>query len=169
MNEQSNDPYKTPEAVLVQPSDDSSILSFKRFSAWAVFVLSVITLGIYAYFWLFSRTKTINKVHENPISSALMICFLIGVLFSYASSFTGDSEVAVMAGLVITIAYLVLYIVVIFTMRNRLQDIMNRSSNKQYKLNRVLAFFFYSIYFQYKINECIDDLQSSAQQPSTVG
>jgi len=42
---------------------------------------------------------------------------------------------------------------------NRLQDIINRSGNKQYKLGTIMTFFFYAIYLQYKINECIDELQ----------
>ena len=153
-------PYKTPEAHLVQTTSDKSILAFKRFSAWGVFGLTIVTLGIYPYFWMYTRTKTINSIHENVISPALVSAFLVVVALSYASSFFGESQQAILAGLAISLLYLVLYLVVLFKIRNRLQDIINRSSNNPYKLGTILTFFFSSIYLQYKINECIDEIQS---------
>ncbi len=46
---------------------------------------------------------------------------------------------------------------------------MNRSGNKQYKLGGVLAFFFNAIYLQYKINECIDELQQTPFDAPSIG
>ena len=158
IQESSDNPYKTPEAHLAQPTNDKSILSFSRFSAWWVFALTIVTFGIYPYFWMYSRTQIINSQHNNKISSILTVSFLVGTLFSYASSFFGQSHAVNVAVMVITLVFLVLYIVLILKMRNRLQDIINRSSNTQYRLNRVLAIFFYAIYLQYKIKECIDEL-----------
>ena len=159
MSEATNDPYRTPEASLVQPTNDQSILAFRRFTAWGVFGLTIITFGIYPYYWMYSRATIINSLHEDKIPLALPLSLMGVVFLSYASSFFGEGETAIIASLVITLIYLVLYFVVLFKIRNRLQDIINRSGNKQYKLGPILTFFFYAIYLQYKINECIDDLQ----------
>lgn len=161
MNESNDNPYKTPDATLVQTASDDSIQSFNRFSAWWVFGLTILTLGIYPYYWMYSRAKIINSMHQDKISPVLMFLFLIVVALSYASGFFGDSQAAVLVGLVITLVYLVLYLMVLFKIRNRLQDIMNRSSNHEHKLGPVLTFFFYAIYLQYKINECLDGLESN--------
>ncbi len=157
-----DNPYKTPEAHLVQSTNDKSILWFGRFTAWGVFGLTIITLGIYPYYWMYSRAKIINSLHEDKIPLILPVLLIGFVILSYASSFFGESAAAVIAGLAITVNYLALYIAVVFKIRNRLQDIINRSSNKQYKLGAILTFFFYAIYLQYKINECIDE-----QKPGT--
>lgn len=162
MNESNNNPYKTPDATLVQATGDGSIQNFKRFSAWWVFGLTILTLGIYPYYWMYSRAKTINSLHQDKISSVLMFIFLVVVALSYASGFLGDSQAAVLAGLAITLLYLMLYLMVLFKIRNRLLGIMNGSSNREHKLGPVLTFFFYAIYLQYKINECRDGLESGA-------
>lgn len=162
MNAPDDNPYKTPEAYLVQSTNDKSILEFRRFTAWGVFGLTIITFGIYPYYWMYSRAKTINSLHDDKIPMVLPISLLGVVFLSYASSFFGESAEAIYASLAITLIYLVLYLVVLFKIRNRLQDIIDRSANKQYKLGIIMTFFFYAIYLQYKINECIDELRPGA-------
>ena len=157
MGEMNENPYKPPEAELSSTDNNKSILQFKRFSAWAVFGLSFITLGIYPIYWLYTRAGVVNSIHENKISAALLVSMVLVTVVSFASSFLGESEVAVIASGVISIAYIVIYFLVLFKVRNRLVDIMNRSSRSQYKLSPVLTFFFFSIYLQYKINQCIDE------------
>jgi hypothetical protein len=78
-------------------------------------------------------------------------------ILSFASSFFGEGNIAVIVGLVVAIAYMVIYILVLFKVRNRLVDIMNKSCTSVYKLGPVLTFFFFSIYLQYKLNQCIDE------------
>ena len=158
MTESEENPYKTPEAYLVQPSQDKSILEFKRFSAWGVFGLTIITLGIYPYYWMYTRAKVINSVHDDKIPMAWPTSLFVIFILSYATSFIGESNEAIIANLVITVVYLVLYVIVLFKIRNRLQVIINRSGNKEYRLGPLMTFFFYAIFLQYKINECIDDL-----------
>lgn len=158
MSDFNDDPYKTPEATLTTAGEAQNILDFQRFSAWGVFGLTIITLGIYSYYWMYSRMPTINAMHKDKISKGLLINFLVVTVLYYASSFVGETEAAIIFTLGITLIYMVLYIIVVFKMRNRLQDIMNQSSNNQYQLGSVLTFFFNAIYFQYKINECIDDV-----------
>ena len=157
MDEMNDNPYKTPEAELSSTDNDKSILQFKRFSAWGVFGLSFITLGIYPIYWLYTRAQVVNSIHEKQISSALLMSMVLVTILSFASSFFSESDVAVIVGLVVAIAYMVIYILVLFKVRNRLVDIMNNSCATVYKLSPVLTFFFFSIYLQYKLNQCIDE------------
>ena len=159
MNEPTDNPYKSPEARLDQSNSGKNVQILGRFTAWGVFGLTIITLGIYPIYWMYSRAKIINTLHEDKISSALLISFIVFAILTFFSGFFGGSEAAILAREVIPLVNLVLYLIVLFTIRNRLQDIVNRSGNKQYKVGIVLTLFFFVIYLQYKINKCIDELQ----------
>ncbi len=113
----------------------------------------MITLGFYLYYWLYSRTKVINSLHEKPISMILLGSLLTVFVVSSTSSFWGESPPAIIAGLIITLVYLVLYIVTVIKFKNRLQDLLTRAHGQQFKVGGFLSFMFSSIYFQYKIND----------------
>ena len=49
----------------------------KRTSTILYLIFSVITLGIYECFWVFSRKRSLNKIAESKISDALVIIYLI--------------------------------------------------------------------------------------------
>jgi len=159
MAEAENNPYRTPEAPLKQAVDKESILLFKRFTAWGVFGLTIVTIGIYPVYWMYSRATVINSFHENKISPVFLYTLVVAVILSTATLFFGPGDTEVIIGGVITIVYFVVYLIVLFKIRNRLQVIVNQTSDKTYNLSIILTFFFYVIYLQYKINECIDDLQ----------
>lgn len=164
MGKSAQDPYKTPVAELVAASEgNGSILKLKRFSAWGVFGLGLITLGIYPLYWLYSRSIDVSSLHEKPISRVLLNAFLLTYILSFAVDLMGDGDMAAISSLVIFIVYLILYLTVLFTLRSRLQDVMYVSSGTIYKLNIVLAFFLSAIYLQYKINQCIDECSGESQ------
>lgn len=156
MNDLTGNPYQAPDSRLTVDGDDSRILQFKRFSAWGVFGLSIITLGIYPIYWLYSRTMTANTLHEDKIPQILLYGMLIGLVINLASNFAGDNELLIMGGAIFSLLYMVCYLMVLFKLRNRLRDFMNGAGGNQYVLNGILTFFFSSIYLQYKINECLD-------------
>ena len=151
-----NNPYNAPNAELLNSNSSSEIHNFTRFSAWAVFFLSLFTAGIYPVYWLYSRSTTLNETHESKIHKAWLISLVAITLLSFASSFFGDSEMAIVLALLVSVAYLVIYITVLFMVRNRLQTVIQNSSNNSLSVGPVLTFFFNCIYLQYKINECID-------------
>lgn len=157
MNQSNSNPYQPPVADLHDLQSDSKILNFTRFTAWGVFGLSVLTLGIYPIYWMYSRALTVNENHSNRISLGLLYGLVITTILSFASEFFGDSDSAVLVSGVLTVVYIVLYLTVLFTLRNRLQDIINTEKTPYISsLSGVLTFFFNSIYLQYKINEAID-------------
>lgn len=149
-------PYKTPDATLTTSADDGSVLALGRFSAWGVFGLTLITLGLYPIYWLYTRAKKINALHEKKISTFLLQGLLALTLVSWVTSFLEVNDLMVIVSGLAALAYTVLYLVLLFKVRNRLQDILNRSGDGDYRLGGLMTFFFFCIYLQYKINQCID-------------
>ena len=110
MNENNANPYQTPEANLNISQSQGKIVNFKRFTAWGVFGLSVITLGIYPIYWMYSRALTVNDNHDNKISMGLLHGLIAATVFSFAAEFLGDSETAAMVSLVVTVAYMAIHL-----------------------------------------------------------
>ncbi len=75
-----HNPYQTPEAELIRnDGQPDSLRSFPRFSTWFVFLLSIPTLGFYLLWWLYHRTKILNRLKDvNPISDAFVF-FALGL------------------------------------------------------------------------------------------
>lgn len=147
--------YQTPEADLGNQSATDGFKNFKRFTAWGVFGLTIITLGIYPVYWLYTRAQVINGFHSQKISVPLLQAFVASVIGSIVlEATTGilseNDAILIVSGLV-SLAQLVLYLVVLFSVRNRLVEVLGRD------IGPVLTFFAASIYLQYKINETIDE------------
>jgi len=150
--------YSTPEANLVSNHEgDHPVLNYKRFSAWAVFGLSVITMGYYAYYWMLTRTTTTNLLAEKKFNKAFIYIALVLAISSTGLTYGGGGspELAI-AGTVLSLIGGVFYIYSIFAMRNRIRDIINTSSSLPVKLGGIKTSFFGAIFLQYKINEAID-------------
>ena len=145
--------YQTPSSDL-DNSIKGGVSKFKRFSAWGVFGLSLITLGIYPLYWLYSRSKVLNSFHDNVISKVLLNIFILVAILSFSTGYLSSSmptnTVFAIADGVLILPYLILYLTVLFKFRNRLREITGDV------VGPVLTFFFSAIYLQYKINESID-------------
>ena len=156
-----SNPYSAPTADLSVANDDLISGNFQRFSAWWVFLLTIVTLGIYPVYWVYTRAQTVNRLHENPIAPAWLYLMAIFFALTFVAQFLfADGSAYLLANL----AYLVTYVGSLFKVRNRLKDLMGNSTNSAYELGPVLTFFFNGIYLQYKINEFIDNSQSSAEK-----
>lgn len=164
--ETQNNPYTAPEADLNTATSGNGITVFDRFSAWGVFGLMFITLGIYYVYWAYTRTQRINSVVENKISDAFILTtmglYIVYFFASFATPFFGDSlgmffEIAVgILGLAATI----LPIVWVFKIRNRINQVTGSEKGDTTWLGPVMTFFFSAIYLQYKINQNLDLLNS---------
>jgi len=163
MTNSTENPYQSPTADLVEHGSSQKIFQFKRFSAWGVFGLGIITLGIYTAYWLVSRSTTTNAIHENKISPTLTSIFIGTTILSFLSGLLGESDIAVAASILITLAYLVSYVMVAFKLRNRLREMMEEGSTQSSPLSGVLTFLFSAIYLQYKINQYIDTKRVAQQ------
>jgi hypothetical protein len=152
--------FEAPKADLSTPATENPILEMKRFTAWGVFGLSIITLGLYFIYWMFTRVKQINtlsKIAKANITAlyVYVASSVINNICQYALDPTNlvVSIVILVAG----IAGLVAYIMTVFSARKALQEVINEGSQEEVKLGGILTFFFSAIYFQYKINEAIDN------------
>ncbi|AWB68378.1 hypothetical protein C2869_19080 [Saccharobesus litoralis] len=156
--------FEAPKADLQSGSGAQDILEFKRFSAWGVFFLSIITLGIYYLYWLYSRGIQMNEfAQEAKVKmNALYAYIVLSVLANILGIFDENTELAIASGVLSLIGF-VFYIIAVFSMRAALQEVINKSASEPVKLGGVLTFFFSAIYFQYKTNQAIDLLQPADQ------
>jgi uncharacterized Tic20 family protein len=164
-----NNPYSTPSADLHVPLSDNSIEAIKkipRFSTWAVVGLSIITLGIYSYYWLYSRTKMLNSLlvdSNNKIPSGLTLSIIILAIINFFLSlyplFNAGQVSSAIDGLsmFISIIGVILFLVWAFSFRKRLNTLSNSQKGERFWLGGILTFLINVYYFQYKINQIHDE------------
>lgn len=143
--------YTAPQADLRLEGNNNNLNKLPRISAWLVFLFSILTLGIYVIYWLYSRVRVVNELQNKPIAIELLYG-LIGVLV--ATVVVAFMEITMLDS-ALNIVYYVIFFVIAYSLRNRLHDIF-AANNHEAKIGPILTFFFNIIYLQYKINEAID-------------
>ena len=170
-----HNPYATPESDVVDISNNEGIAkikSFKRFSTWWVVLLAMFTLSIYAYYWMVSRTNTINSIiPENKVSMWIPytviisgVINLLATMLPIARPFIGTiSEEATanfmafgQIAMFLSFIGLILTLVWVYKFRNRLNLISGSKKGDVYRAGPILTFFFQLYYMQYKINQMHD-------------
>jgi len=153
-------PYKSPEASVIDTTiEDGLSHVFERFSTWATIGLSVITLGIYAIYWLYSRTEQLNKHSEAPISSAFInttVVFYVLSLIPNLNYFMEINATLIAAFGAVSVVSFVLMYVWIYKIRNRINLLLNTGKGDDSWLGPIYTFFFTIYYLQYKTNSVID-------------
>lgn len=152
-------PYAPPQAPVADGPIGEGVLAFRRFSAWSVFGLTLITLGIYGVYWLYSRTRSLNQMlPAAPIGegfiNATLVLYAINFVVAVAAGFNADDAQINMFSNVVGVLSAILVIAWAFMFRDALSKITQRP-----KGNGVLTFFLSSIYLQYKINQSIDAIR----------
>ena len=161
MKPSDNNPYSTPSSDLATDVDSSQRMhNFSRFSAWGVFGLSIITLGLYYIYWLFTRTQLINRVHHDKISDTLVYSvlglMLVNIALSFLSGMYEQNADYELAANISSLVYSISSLFWIFAVRNRIHQMSDASQLNGYWLGGVMTFLFQVLYMQYKINEYID-------------
>ncbi len=171
MSDPTDNPYKAPEAdIAPEDRSDSGFAPFPRFSAWWVFLLGIVTLGIYPLYWMFSRTQILNK-HFPEL--AIAAAFVWSAIVLYAIDWlTGLADViqtfgsgavatgpAATGSLVISIVAWILLIAWSMMLCNRLNRVSDEIPGEH--VNPVVTFFLALIYMSpiylaYKINQAKD-------------
>ena len=126
-------------------------------------IFSVITLGIYIFYWVFSRNNSLNLISETKLNNAVVIIYFISAIGSYLGSYLGPY----LGGFISQDSYLIDFsnllgfvsfisgIVISFKMKDILKEFSdNNDMNISY--NWFLTFFLNIMYINYKINENID-------------
>ena len=156
-------PYSAPDADLATKNTGSGNDQIKqalpRFTTWAVVGLSIITMGIYAVYWLYSRTNTLNTLlpEANKVPSWLPTTGLILYILYFVLSFAaGVSEIFGSIFLLVVIAYIVVYIMWIYAFRKGMNTLTGSNKGDLLWIGGILTFFINIYYFQYKINQVHD-------------
>lgn len=158
MDTTAENPYKAPESAVESPTTGQLSEVFDRFTAWAVFGLSIITLGIYPIYWYFTRSQRVNTRTKSSISSAFINSAIAIWAISFIASF-GEfivPEIAIVSG-ILSLVIWVMMIVWSFKMRDAIHQYVGASKQTYAWANAFLTFFFGPLYLQYKINQIIDN------------
>ncbi|MCM8532235.1 MAG: DUF4234 domain-containing protein [Lentisphaeraceae bacterium] len=148
-----NNVYSAPEADVIEETyADRDINNFKHFSAWGVFILSIITLGLYQIYWVYSRTKVLNQSVSNPIGGPFIKIVTSLYVLSFISSYVPLGESLQVPLMIFNVVAGILSVVWNFKFMLRVETLMG----KETKLSGLLTFFAHVIYLQYKINEAIE-------------
>ncbi|WP_428240581.1 DUF4234 domain-containing protein [Gynuella sp.] len=154
------DVYKTPSSNLEMQASGEDLQAFGRFSAWGVFFLSLVTLGIYSMYWMFSRTKILNRISDQGISSSViwvtLVAYIINMVLSYGGALLLNSQFVVLVQLLAAVTYFIFMLIWIFGFRAEIVRIAQSHGQPDFRANGVLTFFFQTLYMQYKINQFID-------------
>jgi hypothetical protein len=168
-------PYETPNADLSTADEQSERLDiFKRFSTWYVFGLGTITLGLYILYWLYTRTKILNRLKGvNPIGdNFLSVTIAINVVslpLSFAQPLLKDYGNYILIPDIVSLISTVLLLVWAFKFRHRLNNFLVEHQTPHRKAGPVFTFLFQSLHLSYKINENLDLLQQVTQAQAQSG
>ena len=155
-----SDIYKTPSSdLVVRPADSiGNIAVFTRFSTWYVLGLSIVTLNLYAAYWLYTRTKKLNGIVRNPISN--LFCRITVALYCLSYAVFAGGEIAdiadpyfVLASAAVDISGNILALVWVYMFRNRLH---REFAGENFRIGIIAPFFFMHLYLNYKLNELLD-------------
>jgi fumarate reductase subunit D len=161
-------PYESPQADLSIPEEQSDRLDiFERFSTWYVFGLALVTMNLYIFYWLYSRTRTLNRLKGiSPIGDTFILSTIIINIVSLLLSLGGviiknSSEYVLMSNITSIIAG-ILVLVWVFKFRHRLNDFLEQHQLPHRKAGPVFTFLFQTLHLSYKINENLELLEMAS-------
>jgi|GEM_PF-3168610 len=138
-----------------------ALQALPRVSVWAALGLSIISLGLYYTYWLFTRTQTINRVTDRPISMILVHTVLgllmLNLILSFVSGYNPDNEQYRQLASISGLAYSLLNLFWVFTLRQRLHKMTQAGERSLFWINGIWTFLFQVLYLQFKINEYIEE------------
>lgn len=138
-----------------------ALQALPRVSVWAVLGLSIISLGLYYTYWLFTRTQIINRVADRPISMILVHSVLgllmLNLIVSFVSGYNPDNEQYRHLAGIIGLGYSLLNLFWVFSVRQRLHKMTLAGERSLFWINGIWTFLFQVLYLQFKINEYIEE------------
>ncbi|WP_428240582.1 DUF4234 domain-containing protein [Gynuella sp.] len=154
------DIYKTPASSFNIPAFTEDLNVYKRVSVWNMLFLTIVTLGIYPIYWMYSRTWLLNIITREGISSSVIRIALVSGAVYVISPILGQvllgRQFAAAVGLFAAVSYIVFALIWIFGLRAEISRIARSQGQSDFHANAILTFFFQVFYLQYKINQFID-------------
>ncbi len=177
MTDDNANPYAAP-AASIEPVqlNDYNFAAFPRWSAWWVLLLTIVTLGIYSVYWLYSRSQVINRDYKaQSIDGAFITVAVALFAVNWALSIAEGVREGLMSGPIYTsplwavassLLGLISWIVIIYwsmKLKTRLNAILDiEPGDPRYAssvITFVLAIFSAApIYLAYKINKVKDSV-----------
>ncbi|HEY9201118.1 MAG TPA: DUF4234 domain-containing protein [Gammaproteobacteria bacterium] len=150
------DPASTPST-----SQGHALQALPRVSVWAALGLSIISLGLYYTYWLFTRTQIINRVTDKPIPMILVHTVLgllmLNLILSFVSGYNPDNEDYQQLARISGLVYSLFNLFWVFTLRQRLHKMTQAGERSLFWINGIWTFLFQVLYLQFKINEYIEE------------
>jgi hypothetical protein len=147
-------------------SQDHALQALPRVSVWAVLGLSIISLGLYYTYWLFTRTQIINRVIDRPIPMILVHTVLgllmLNLILSFVSGYNPDNEQYQQLARISGLVYSLFNLFWVFTLRQRLHKMTQAGERSLFWINGIWTFLFQVLYLQFKINEYIEEHTSES-------
>lgn len=164
-----HNPYDAPKADLaVQDEQAESLAIFPRFSTWFVFLLSFATLGLYILYWLYNRSRILNRLKGiSPISDTFIFLTLgfnvVSIPVNIGEAFVNQNQEYILASNILYIVSTLLLLIWAFKFRHRLNDFLQKSPYPTSRLGPVFTFLFQSLYLSYKINQNLELMQTAQE------
>lgn len=165
-NADDSGPEHSPNSGSLDDKPGSPMQSLPRISTWRVVAFSILSLGIYNTYWLFTRTQLINRLHDEKIPMSVphtvIGLLLVNFIFSIMSGANPDNtdyhELASLSGLFFSLGN----VFWVFMLRHRIHRMTLAGEKSLFWLNGIFTFLFQVAYLQYKINEYIDNHTSES-------
>jgi uncharacterized BrkB/YihY/UPF0761 family membrane protein len=137
----------------------------KSQSTWKLLGLMLITLGLYAAYYMKRQTRIINEYyeHEDKISEGfitfiLIICYT-SLLFFIASFFVDESHTIAKASYLLDRITNVSFIVWGYKARNRMNTILSAQKETINWFHGLWTFLLSPLYFNFKINKLNEETE----------
>lgn len=152
----------TAQPEMVQPA--ASVMAgqdtpkFKKMSVLLLFLIGLITLGIYYPIWFFVNKDNINAMHSDEKINSNFIGFVLGVavlgiIVPFVMAILGSAKETVDSiEKLFNLVYLIIFLVLSFKVRLIFDDHFNKYLQKKHNFSGVCTFFFTVLYLQYEIN-----------------
>ncbi len=155
------DPSSNNSTTPAVDSQRHALQALPRVSVWVALGLSIISLGLYYTYWLFTRTQIINRVTDKPVSMILVHSVLgllmLNLIVSFVSGYNPENEQYRQLAGIIGLSYSLLNLFWVFTLRQRLHKMTQAGERSLFWINGLWTFLFQVLYLQFKINEYIEE------------
>jgi hypothetical protein len=152
----------------IQGAGSGDIREFAVQSDWLIFLLLIVTLGLYAPFWMIRTAKVIDRTHPELRVRHGMIWGLLAydvaslVLWLVLAGTSADtSNAAIRTGVGVFRWVGIIYNwVLVFRFRGVFNAILERTSSSLRRFGKLGTFFFGVLYLQIRLNQRIKERQA---------
>ena len=144
----------------------SPLIQLPCFSTLLVVIFSIVTLGLYNLYWMYTRTQKLNALLSpedriaNWLPTAAMTLAFISILLSISSEYIPVTEEFLVIDNTISIINFVFTLTWVFAIRKVINLLLESRPEDESWLNGFITFIFSIFYFQYRINQIHDSEHS---------